>query len=39
MIERIAAASPRLKAGIAGLLYLIIIVGGLFALSPLHPPE
>ena len=30
-MERIAEASPRLKARIAGLLYLIIIVGGIFA--------
>jgi Domain of unknown function (DUF4386) len=31
MMDRIAGASPRLKARIAGLLYLIIIVGGIFA--------
>src|SRR2546422_892027 len=31
MRERIAEASPRLKARIAGLLYLIVIVGGIFA--------
>jgi uncharacterized protein DUF4386 len=31
MMERIAEASPRLKARIAGGLYLIIIVGGVFA--------
>ena len=30
-MERIAEASPRLKARIAGLLYLIVIVGGIFA--------
>ncbi len=30
-MERIAEASPRLKAKIAGLLYLIVIVGGIFA--------
>ena len=30
-MERIAEASPRFKARIAGLLYLIIIVGGIFA--------
>jgi hypothetical protein len=29
--ERIAQASPRLKARIAGFLYLIVIVGGIFA--------
>lgn len=31
MTERIAETSPRLKARIAGVLYLIIIVGGIFA--------
>jgi hypothetical protein len=31
MMERIAEASPRLKARIAGVLYLIVIVGGIFA--------
>jgi Domain of unknown function (DUF4386) len=31
MMERIAEASPRLKARIAGFLYLIVIVGGIFA--------
>ncbi len=31
MTERISEASPRLKARIAGLLYLIVIVGGIFA--------
>ena len=31
MMERIAEASPRLKARIAGLLYLIVIAGGIFA--------
>ena len=30
MMERIAEASPRLKARIAGLLYLIVIAGGIF---------
>ena len=29
--ERIAEASPRFKARIAGFLYLLIIIGGLFA--------
>jgi len=31
MIERIAEASPRVQARIAGFLYLIVIVGGIFA--------
>src|SRR5712671_439566 len=31
MMERIAEVSPRLKARIAGGLYLTIIVGGIFA--------
>ena len=31
MMERVAEASPRLKARIAGGLYLIIIVAGIFA--------
>ncbi len=31
MTERITETSPRLKARIAGLLYLIVIVGGIFA--------
>ena len=31
MMQRIAVASPRLKARIAGFLYLIVIVGGIFA--------
>jgi Domain of unknown function (DUF4386) len=31
MMERFPEASPRLKARIAGLLYLIVIVGGVFA--------
>jgi hypothetical protein len=31
LTERIAEASPRLYARIAGLLYLIVIVGGVFA--------
>ncbi len=31
MTERIAETSPRLKARIAGLLYLIVIIGGIFA--------
>ena len=31
MMERIAEASPRLKARIAGFLHLIVIVGGIFA--------
>jgi hypothetical protein len=31
MTERIAEASPRFYARIAGFLYLIVIVGGLFA--------
>ena len=30
-MEPIAQASPRLKARIAGLLYLIVIAGGIFA--------
>ncbi|WP_213804430.1 DUF4386 domain-containing protein [Granulicella sp. dw_53] len=31
MIERIEGMSPRLKARVAGLLYLIVIAGGIFA--------
>ena len=31
MKERIAEASPRVQARIAGFLYLIVIVGGIFA--------
>src|SRR5208282_3576998 len=31
MMERIAEASPRVQARIAGFLYLIVIVGGIFA--------
>ncbi len=31
MMERIAETSPRLKARIAGFLYLIVIIGGIFA--------
>jgi hypothetical protein len=37
--DRIAEASPRFKARIADFLYLLIIVGGLFAHSPLRLPE
>jgi methylmalonyl-CoA mutase cobalamin-binding subunit len=31
MMERIAEASPRVQARIAGFLYLIVIVGGIIA--------
>jgi len=31
MMERIAETSPRVQARIAGFLYLIVIVGGIFA--------
>lgn len=36
MLERTAESSPRLQARIAGYLYLLIIIGGLFA--PFAPP-
>jgi Domain of unknown function (DUF4386) len=37
MLERIAESSPRLQARIAGCLYLLIIIGGLFAPFALAP--
>jgi len=37
MLERIAESSPRLQARIAGYLYLLIIVGSLFASFVLAP--
>ena len=37
MLERTAESSPRLQARVAGYLYLLIIVGGLFAPFPLAP--
>ena len=38
MMERIAEASPRFKSRMAGFLYLLIVVGALFARSPSRPP-
>ena len=37
MLERIAESSPRLQARVAGYLYLLIIIGGLFAPFALAP--
>ncbi len=34
MVQRFSAASPRLKARVAGVFYLLTFVSGLFALAP-----